>query len=339
MLEKLFHYVQGYLILELSGLEKERFINLCKNREIEILHIFATDSKWYCKIKYKDFFSMRDIARKTGCRLRINQKTGMTFDVRKVKKRKGLLIGILLFFILVSQCSLRVWDINVEGGFLHTREQILQVMKEEIGVYGGIPVNLVDCFEIEKRLRLDYNDIGWISVERKGCRICVNLNESVMPETIPMQEAPCHIIAAQDGIVKKIEVRAGVPKVKAGDAVKQGDILISGIVPVIGDYDDLIRNQVVAADGTVHLESEFSYNARFSRMYEKKKYKKQLSGFEIFCFNKKIFSYIPRYSDGKYDIMGIDIVPFAFDNYKVPVLLRKYRIIPYDSQLLTMSEK
>ena len=36
----LFCYFQGYLILELCGNEKERFINLCKNKEIEIIQIF-----------------------------------------------------------------------------------------------------------------------------------------------------------------------------------------------------------------------------------------------------------------------------------------------------------
>ena len=37
--------------------------------------------------------------------------------------------------------------------------------------------------------------------------------------------------------------------------------------------------------------------------------------------------------------MSIDIVPYAFDNYQVPVILRKHRILPYDSQLITMSEE
>ena len=36
--EKLFYYFKGYLILELCGDSKERFINLCKNKEIEIFN-------------------------------------------------------------------------------------------------------------------------------------------------------------------------------------------------------------------------------------------------------------------------------------------------------------
>lgn len=339
MLEKLFYYLQGYLILELCGTSKERFINLCKNREVEIIHIFLINNTWFCKIKCRDYKKIRSFIRKTGCVCKIKEKRGVPFEIKKIKKRKGLILGSLLFFLIITQCSGRIWHISVEGGFLHTREQMLQVMREELGVYGGVPSGRVDCFEIEKRLRLDYNEIGWISVEKRGCRMFVRLNESTMPETLNVKEEPVHIIASKDGIVRKIEVLAGIPQVKTGDIVKAGDILISGIVPIMGDYEELLRNEQVAADGSVYLESDFSYQAGFSLQYEKKKWKKERSGLDIFLFDKKIFSYIPRYSEGKYDIMSIDIVPYAFDDYYVPVLVRKYRLLQYEPEQMLMTEQ
>lgn len=338
MLEKLFYYLQGYLILEICGDLKERFINLCKNREIGIINIFPINNTWFCKIKCRDYKKIRVLARKTGCICKIREKRGLPFVIKKAKKRKGLIIGSIFFLLIVTQCSGRIWHISVEGGFLHTREQMIQVMKDEMGIYGGVPSGMVDCFEIEKQFRLDYNEIGWISVERRGCSLFVRLNESTMPKLADTGDKPVHIIAAQDGVVRKMEVLAGIPMVKAGDTVKKGDILISGIVPVMGDYDELIRNRPIVARGEVHLESDFSYHARFSMRYEKKNWKDTDLGMEIFLFGKKIFSYIPRYSDGKYDIMGIDIVPYAFDDYHVPVLLRKYRIMQYDSEVAVMTE-
>ena len=339
MLERLFCYLQGYLILELCGNEKERFINLCKNREIEIIHIFSINDAWYCKITCREFKKVKKFLRKAGCRVRIKRKCGFPFLVKYIKRRKGLIIGSLLFLMILSQCSGRIWHIDVEGGFLHTREQIVQVMAEELKVYAGVPKELVDCFEIEKRLRLDYNEIGWISVEKRGCCLFVRMNESTMPEQVVTQDTPSHIIAGQDGVVKKIEVLSGVPMVKPGDEVKKGDILISGVIPVVGDYDELIRNQVVAAVGTVYIESEFSYNSAFSMYYENKNYIKERNGLEIFLFGRKLFSYIPRYSVGNYDIMSNDIVPYAFEDYQVPVLLRRYRCMLYESERVRMTEE
>lgn len=338
MLERLFYYLQGYLILELSGDCKERFINLCKNKEIEILQIFLINDGWYCKIHYRDYKKLKVFAKKTGCLCKIREKRGLPFVLKKIKARKGLVFGSVLFALILTQCSGRIWHISVDGGFLHTREQMLKVMEEELGIYGGVLAKQVDCFEIEKKLRLDYNEIGWISVEKRGCRLFVRLNESTMPNDTGSREEPSHIVAAQDGIVRKLEVMAGIPNVKVGDAVKKGDILISGIVPVLGDYEELIRNQAVPADGSVYLESEFSYNATFSVFYERKNFTNERSGLEIFLFERKLFSYIPRYSEGKYDIISIDVVPYAFDDYKVPVLFRKYRILKYDTELIKMTE-
>jgi len=338
MIEKLFNYLQGYLILELCGDSKERFINLCKNKEIEIFQIYTINKQWFCKIKCRDFLKIKTFIKKTGCQCKIKVKRGMPFLLRKMKSRKGLLIGSALFYLILTQCSGRIWNISVDGGFLHTREQILQVMADELNVYGGISSEQIDCFEIEKKLRLDYNDIGWISVEKKGCRLHVMLNESTMPEETVQREYAAHIVAERDGIVRKIEVMSGVPMVKEGDIVKKGDILISGIISLEGDYDEIIRKEPVCAEGKVYLESDFSYQAGYSLLYEQKNYKKRRPGLEIFLFERKIFSYIPRYSEGKYDIMSSDIVPFCFEDYKAPVLIKKYKLLAYDSELVQLTE-
>ena len=339
MMEKIFNFIKGYIILELCGDSKERFINLCKNKEIELLQLFMIKDKWFCKMKCKDFLKIKDLIKKTGCVCRIKEKRGLFFLLRKIKERKGLIIGSVLFLLILSQCSGRIWSISVDGGFLHTREQILQVMAEELGIYGGISANQIGCFEIEKKLRLDYNEIGWISVEKKGCRLHVMLNESTMPKEHLKNEYETHIVASQDGIVRKVEVMSGVPMVKVGDIVKKGDILISGVLTLEGDYDEIIRKEPVGANGKVYLESEFSYQAGYSLLYEQKNYNKKRLGLEFFLFGQKIFSYIPRYSEGKYDIMTIDIVPFCFEDYRAPVLLKKHKLIAYDSALITVSEK
>ena len=338
MLEQLFYYLKGYLILELCGDSKERFINLCKNKEIEILQIFMINDTWFCKMKCRDFLKIRFLIKKTGCMCRIKEKRGLFFLWKKIKKRKGLMIGTVLFFWILTQCSGRIWSIGVEGGFLHTREQIQQVMAQELGIYGGISAGQIDCFEIEKKLRLDYNEIGWISVEKRGCKLFVMLNESMMPKEAAKRDTPEHIVAEQDGIVRKMEVMTGVPMVKVGDEVKKGDILISGILTLEGDYKELLRKEPVGAEGKVWLESEFSYQAGYSLIYEQKSYQNKRIGVDFFWFGKKIFSYIPRYSEGKYDIMSIDIVPFCFEDYQVPVLLKKYKLLAYDSELIKLTE-
>ena len=50
-----------------------------------------------------------------------------------------------------------------------------------------------------------------------------------------MQESPCNLIASKKGRIASILVRSGSAKVKKGDKVKPGDVLISGIVEIKDD--------------------------------------------------------------------------------------------------------
>ena len=329
MFEKLFLFCKGYLILKLSSFSKERFLNLCKANKIEIIDIVEINKIFYCKMACGDFLKIKPMVRKTGCRPEIMKKEGWPFLLRKAKKKKGLFFGGLLGLFLLGQCTGRIWHIDVKGGFLHTREQIVQVLKEELDVYGGIGRETVDCAEVERELRLLYNEISWVSVEKKGCNLYIRLNESTMPGRNVKTEEPCHIIAEKDGTVQGVEVISGIAQVKKGDKVKKGDILISGVVPVVGDYEEILMLKPVGACGTVWIQTDFSYQAAYPMEYEVKSETNVKKGVGFFWFQKKLFSYIPRYSEGKYDIIISDMVPFVFKDFQVPFRIRKYVIRAY----------
>lgn len=60
--------------------------------------------------------------------------------------------------------------------------------------------------------------------------------------------------------------------VKAGDEVKKGDVLISGIVEVTGDYDAPLSTHLVYADGDVILTGTQGYHSVLELEYQEKVY-------------------------------------------------------------------
>lgn len=333
MLEKIFLFCKGYVIVKIEEAAKERFLNLCKAKEIEIIDIVSVNSSIYGKMTGKDYLKIKPIVKKTHCCPSIQKKVGLPFVSRKLQKRKGILVGVCLSLFLLLQLTGRIWYIDVTGGFVHTREQIVQLLKTDMQVYAGMGSEAADCMEIEERIRLIYNEIGWVSVEKKGCNLYIRLNESVMPDIPEMQEKICHVVAEKDGVVRKIEVISGIAQVHVGDTVKKGDILISGIMPMVGDYDELIENRPVGAKGNVYIESEFSYHVVYSMQKEEKTETGQRKGVALFFKEQKLFSYIPRYSEGKYDIITTDIVPFVFLDFQVPFLIRIYQLRSYETEI------
>lgn len=73
----------------------------------------------------KDFKMLKEIAKKTKCRLTINSKKGMPFLLNRYRKRKIFfgLIGLIVCLLFVE--SRFVWNIQIEGIDRISEEEIL----------------------------------------------------------------------------------------------------------------------------------------------------------------------------------------------------------------------
>jgi similar to stage IV sporulation protein len=303
MLLKLLKWLQGYLYIRISGTAPERFINLCCNRNIAIWSLSKKDDYFEFCVKARKYKLLKPIARKTHIIPKIKRKIGLPFILHKYRKRKGFFIGVLLCMVLIYILSLFIWDISVLGGSKYTPEAMLKFLKDN-HVYTGIQKRKVNCQEIEETIRLAYSDIGWVSAEIRGTRLIIKLTETNMPAPAKEAKAPSHMVATKNAIVKAIITRSGTPLVKVGDVVKKGDILVSGIVTVMGDFDEIISKEPVVADADIRCSSYYDYYEAFPMDYIDKQYTgNQKKGYYLMFFGRKLFLYNPRYSYLTYDII------------------------------------
>ena len=80
------------------------------------------------------------------------------------------------------------------------------------------------------------------------------------------------LLATQDGTVVSILTRKGVPQVTAGMAVKKGDVLVSGAVPVLADDGTVREYQYCHADADVVIAYEVTCEETLALNYEYKNY-------------------------------------------------------------------
>ena len=94
---KFLQFLSGYVYLEVSGEQCERFLNLCRARGISIRNLTRSghDSLQFV-ISVPHFFCLRPIRSKTDVHIRVLTKHGLPFFFLYSKKRKAFLIGILL---------------------------------------------------------------------------------------------------------------------------------------------------------------------------------------------------------------------------------------------------
>ena len=90
--------------------------------------------------------------------------------------------------------------------------------------------NEINKERIGNLIRLNRSDISWIGISIKGTNACITIEEAIeKPEIIDRNEI-CNIVADESGVISKIIVQNGTARVNVGDEVKNGDLLVEGVM-------------------------------------------------------------------------------------------------------------
>ena len=112
---KLFHFSKGYVIIEVSGSDLERFLNICVRRNIRILDAERISEKaiTLC-IRAADFYKLRPVARKTKSKVHIISKPRLYYIRRNRHKYIGFCLGLvfLVLFLLLLHSIYGQWKLT-----------------------------------------------------------------------------------------------------------------------------------------------------------------------------------------------------------------------------------
>ncbi len=221
--------IKGYVTVRISGTFPERFINLCIKHNIHLRKLSRKGDVFYANVSRRGFRGMRPLARKTGVRIRIDQKQGLSFKIQKYRKRYFFIPGILLFCFLVGMMSSIVWRVDIEG-CERLEEREVRALLKDAGLFGGTLKSKVNPKEIQRKVLLQTDDIVWLWPDIRGVRAKVKIKESTpKPQMVP-SHMPVNIVATEDGVITSLMVEEGEPVCAEGDTVTKGDLLISGIM-------------------------------------------------------------------------------------------------------------
>ncbi len=250
-MRELFHRYHGYLTVEMTGLNPERFFNLCAFSGLEIWNAVCLGKQFRFYMRAKDFFKCRPFAKKAGVRLHITEKKGLPFFLYRNRKRGLWGAGLVLFFVFLYILSLYVWDISYEGNLRYTDNELEHFLAEQ-RIYCGVKKSSVSCENLEEALREKYEGITWVSARLEGTRLYIHIKENEVLLGIPRKDdSPCDLVAESDAVIKSMIVRSGIPAVKPGDTVKKGQLLVSGRIPVTDDAGTVTSERLVHADADI----------------------------------------------------------------------------------------
>lgn len=210
----LINYILGYVNIDVEGFYIERFMNICISKRIFLWNMNRKKSSiMSVSIGIQDFKNIKEVAKKSGCKVKINEKKGLPFIFNRYKKRKIFLIMLLIILCAMYILSNFIWNIEITGLEKIKSEDIYGAL-ENSGLKIGTKKNDINTKDIVNNIRLKREDIAWIGIDIKGTNAKVNIVEATEKPEIIEEDEYCNIIANKKGIITKINALNGTPIAK-----------------------------------------------------------------------------------------------------------------------------
>ncbi|MDR7072792.1 sporulation protein YqfD [Fictibacillus barbaricus] len=248
MKNKWSHNLKGNIRVEIIGQESSAFINSCLASGIQIWDIQPLENeRVLASLSVVDFQNVRKLLKEKKLKIRIKEKNGTPFLLRKIWKRNGFLIGMISFIVILFLLSNMIWNINVTGANPKTEYQ-LKKAAVELGITKGKLIFLLpNVREIQRQLTEKMENVTWIGVTRHGTTYRFEVVQKEIPKEKPIT-GPSHLVATKKALIHSMFVEKGQPVIAVNDYVQKGSLLVSGF---IGKEK---KTKLVSAKGKVYGE-------------------------------------------------------------------------------------
>lgn len=219
----------GFCRVTIGAEYAEKALNAMLKKELP--HRFAHrdengDLTFEIRRKYRDL--LFEIIDKCGISVYSVYEEGLPCFVLRYRRRWGIVVGCVIFALCMVISRFFIWDVNVVSAD-GLDGAVIEQQLETLGLKTGSFRPSIDFYELCNSYLASYKDCAWISVNVIGNVAYVEaLSRKVPPEKEDSE--PRDLVAACDGMIVSREVFEGSAEAGTGDAVKAGDILVSGRV-------------------------------------------------------------------------------------------------------------
>lgn len=264
---RLEYRILGYSYIRLEGKQLGRFLNICLFRGIELKNLNIDVQTAACTVREEHLNLIKELGNKYNIKVNVLKKCGLPFGMKYFGKRVGFILGAVscyLFLIYMSNC---VWEMEFCGNSYHTDSSLQQYLRNNHIVFGCKMAD-IDAEELELRIRNDFPDVAWCSVQKEGSKLIVTITESnleAMENSENLQPGQgISIVAEYDALITGIVTQSGEAAIVKGSTVKAGDVLVNGYITYMDDYDNIIGYKGVHAQADIRAIREIPYEISVS---------------------------------------------------------------------------
>jgi similar to stage IV sporulation protein len=332
---KALFWILGYIEVAASGGMINRLLRLCISNRLELKDLKSGDGIYFFSLTRSDYEAIIKLNERTGCRIVILKYGGLIGLLKFIKRNCYNLILIILIFMIYNYMNSLILEIDYFENSYYTNE-FLDDLLNDAGISVFCKKSEISCEAIEEYIYANAENVKCVSAYIEGNILYLNIDED-FSESLDLQ-ASSEIKAGVSGTISDIFIKEGEAVKKAGDEVSIGDVLVSGSIDILNNYEEKVGERKVVPDADILIDycEELEYVEEFTK--EIKVYTGDFRKGLIICYkNDKLFSYIPSNSYTNCDIITSDCAVSQLALFNLPLLFRSISFNEYHYETVKLS--
>lgn len=224
----LMHTLNGTFQIEIVSADIPSLISVLNRSGVSLYCVNQIDLLTIrAQILRNQYHELERVIVSSGSTVRILSKKGVYWYLKNLVRRPVLVIGIALLLALAAYLPGRIFFVYVTGNQILADRLILEIA-EECGISFGASRRHVRSEEVKNRLLSALPQLQWAGVNTYGCTAVISVAERTQVKSHDASSAVSSLVASQDGVIESVTVTKGTALCKIGQAVKAGQVLVSG---------------------------------------------------------------------------------------------------------------
>lgn len=224
----LWHSLNGLVELEIISADPAASLSRIYNLGIPLENVkFVDELTIRFRVRRQNLKRILVLTETRGEQWKILAYKGLYWRMMALLKRPVLLLGLAVLVFLTVFIPTRVLFFRIEGNVNVPDNRILE-LASQYGIQFGASRRDVRSEKVKNALLGAIPELEWVGINTAGCVATISVRERQVAENQTQTSGISSIVAARDGVIQEITVTGGSPSVKQGQAVKAGQVLISG---------------------------------------------------------------------------------------------------------------
>ena len=224
----LFHSLSGMLEVTIVCADPAHVMTMLEQNGIELRNVRIPDAlTLVVLIRRRQWALLTSLCEKKGLDAKITGRKGFFWKINGLWHRPVLLIGILSMILLGMYLPSRILFVRVEGNTALPDNLIIETAAD-CGIRFGANRRQVRSEKMKNALLEAMPQLQWAGVNTRGCVAVISVRERQEQAAENKNTGVGSIVASRDGVITSITTTRGSGICKVGQAVKAGQVLISG---------------------------------------------------------------------------------------------------------------